>query len=114
MRQSVRECDAAWRAGHWATNLRSIGIEVVSAGEDFTEAQVRSLASLVTDIRKRYGIAPEGVIRHYDVTGKRCPAPYVDTSKRAALHAHICGGAAPSGVVVPLNPRATWPTWRGE
>lgn len=96
-RQSVKEGDTAWHAGHWQTNLHSVGIEVVSAGEDFTEAQVASLAALVADIRKRYGVAAQSVIRHFDVTGKHCPAPYVDASKWVALKARICGGGASSG-----------------
>ena len=85
LRQLVSEGDTAWHAGHWATNLCSVGIEVVSGGADFTEAQINTLATLVADIR------------HYDVTGKLCPAPYVDGSKWAALHERICGGAASSG-----------------
>lgn len=97
VRQSVRERDTAWHAGHWQTNLRSIGIEVVSAGEDFTEAQVNALAGLVADIRGRHGVAAESVIRHFDVTGKRCPAPYVDAAKWAALKARICGNAVSDG-----------------
>lgn len=96
VRQSVREADTAWHAGHWRTSLRSIGIEVVSAGEDFTEAQVEALASLVADIRGRYGVAKQSVIRHFDVTGKLCPAPYVDNAEWAALRARICGGGASS------------------
>ncbi len=96
VRQSVREYDTAWHAGHWQTNLRSIGIEVVSAGEDFAEAQIAALASLVGDTRGRCGIAEQGVIRHFDVTGKRCPAPYVDAAKWAVLKARICGGNASS------------------
>ncbi|MCH3967202.1 MAG: N-acetylmuramoyl-L-alanine amidase [Atopobiaceae bacterium] len=96
LRQSVREGDTAWHAGNWEVNLRSVGVEVVSAGEDFTEAQVATLASLVADLRARYGIGAGDVIRHYDVTGKLCPAPYVDAGKWAALHARICGGAAPA------------------
>ena len=50
----------------------------------------------------KYGIGASGVIRHYDVTGKLCPAPYVSASKWAALKAAITGGAAaPSGSVEP-------------
>lgn len=93
LRQSVAEGDTAWHAGHWATNLCSVGIEVVSGGSDFTEAQICTLAVLVADLRERYGISAENVIRHYDVTGKLCPAPYVDAAKWADLHARICGGA---------------------
>ena len=94
LRQSVSEGDTAWHAGHWGTNLCSVGIEVVSGGSDFTEAQIETLASLVAEIRSRCGIGAEDVIRHYDVTGKLCPAPYVDGGKWAALHARICGGNA--------------------
>ncbi len=97
LRQSVSEGDTAWHAGHWATNLCSVGIEVVSGGADFTEAQVRTLSALVADIRSRCGVTTDNVIRHYDVTGKLCPVPYVNGSKWAALHARICGGAASGG-----------------
>ena len=97
LRQSVAEGDTAWHAGHWATNLCSVGIEVVSGGSDFTDAQIRTLAELVADLRGRYGISAENVIRHYDVTGKLCPAPYVDAAKWAELHARICGGAVSAG-----------------
>ena len=97
LRQSVSEGDTAWHAGHWGTNLCSVGIEVVSGGSDFTEAQVGTLASLVAEIRSRCGIGAEDVIRHYDVTGKLCPAPYVDGGKWAALHARICGGNVSGG-----------------
>ncbi len=97
IRQSVSEGDTAWHAGHWATNLCSVGIEVVSGGSDYTEAQIEALSQLVDDIRSRCGVSADDVIRHYDVTGKLCPAPYVDGSKWAALHARICGGNASGG-----------------
>lgn len=103
VRQSVRESDTAWHAGNWPMNLMSVGIEVCSAGEDFTEAQVGALASLVRDLMAKYSLTPADVIRHYDVTGKRCPAPYVDAGKWARLHARITGGgaAAPSPAAPP-------------
>ncbi len=97
IRQSVSEGDTAWHAGHWGTNLCSVGIEVVSGGSDYTEAQINALSQLVADIRSRCGVSADDAIRHYDVTGKLCPAPYVDGSKWAVLHARICGGAASAG-----------------
>ena len=51
----------------------------------------------MAEIRSRCGISADNVIRHYDVTGKLCPAPYVDGVKWAALHARICGGNASGG-----------------
>lgn len=92
--QSVDEGDTAWHAGDWQMNLRSIGIENVSAGEDFTDAQVSTLREVVRELMAKYDIPAANVIRHYDVTGKLCPAPYVDASKWATLHATITGGAS--------------------
>lgn len=91
--QSVSESDTAWHAGKFAMNQRSVGIECVSAGEDFTEEQVATMAALVQDLMARYGIPASSVIRHYDVTGKECPAPYVDQGKWDVLHERIAGGA---------------------
>lgn len=95
--QSVAEGDTAWHAGDWQMNCRAIGIEVVSAGEDFSATEVEKLGWLVRKLMARYGIGASGVIRHYDVTGKLCPAPYVAASKWAALKAAITGGGASGG-----------------
>lgn len=65
-------------------------------------------------LRATYGILR--VIHHYDVTGKRCPAPYVNAGKWAVLKARITagsaavsgggsGGSAPSGSVANLAQR---------
>lgn len=94
--QSVSESDIAWHAGKWAMNCRSIGIENVSAGEDFTEAQIETLTALVRALMAKYGIPADHVIRHYDVTGKLCPAPYVDSAKWEALHSRITAGSTPA------------------
>lgn len=95
--QSVAEGDTAWHAGNWQMNCRAIGIEVVSAGEDFSATEVEKLGWLVRKLMAKYGIGASGVIRHHDVTGKLCPAPYVAASKWAALKAAITGGAASGG-----------------
>ena len=87
--QSVSEADTAWALGDWDSNQRAISIEVVSAGQDFTASEISELRWLVRDIMARYGIPASRVIRHYDVTGKRCPAPYVDASKWAKLRKEI-------------------------
>lgn len=111
--QSVVEGDTAWHAGDWQMNCRAIGIEVVSAGEDFSATEVEKLGWLVRKLMAKYGIGASGVIRHYDVTGKLCPAPYVAAPKWAALKAAITGGgssggttsAAPGGTVAELARR---------
>ena len=95
--QSVAESDTAWHAGNWAMNQRSIGIEVCSAGV-FTNAEIERLTWLVQHLMKKYNIPASRVIRHYDVTGKKCPAYYVDNTKWKDLHARITTGkvSAPS------------------
>lgn len=105
--QSVAEGDTAWHAGDWQMNCRAIGIEVVSAGEDFSATEVEKLGWLVRRLMAKYGIGASGVIRHYDVTGKLCPAPYVAASKWAALKAATTGGVVSGGTVVELARRVT-------
>ena len=104
--QSVAEGDTAWHAGDWQMNCRAVGIEVVSAGEDFSATEVEKLGWLVRKLVAKYGIGASGVIRHYDVTGKLCPAPYVAASKWAALKAAITGGVV-SGGTTPAAPDGT-------
>ena len=77
------------------TNYNSIGIEcgvcysdtsVKEASGDsdqwyFTTETQESLVWLVDKLMKEYGIGIDHVIRHYDVTGKICPNPYVKNNK---------------------------------
>ena len=87
--QSVRECDTAWHCGaraYWHPECRndnSIGIEMCSRkradGSYYIKPDtVANAAALAKDIMQRYGIDTDHVLRHYDVTGKRCPMPWVD------------------------------------
>ena len=87
--QSVRECDTAWHCGaraYWHPECRngnSIGIEMCSRkradGSYYIKPEtVANAAALAREIMQRYGIDTEHVVRHYDVTGKRCPMPWVD------------------------------------
>ena len=87
--QSVREGDTAWHCGaraYWHPECRndnSIGIEMCSRkradGSYYIKPEtVANAAALAKDIMQRYGIDADHVLRHYDVTGKRCPMPWVD------------------------------------
>ena len=87
--QSVRECDTAWHCGaraYWhpeCRNANSIGIEMCSRkradGSYYIKPEtVANAAALAREIMQRYGIDTEHVVRHYDVTGKHCPMPWVD------------------------------------
>lgn len=63
------------------TNTNSIGIEMcdtIKNGKHEVSAKTRANAiALGKEIVKKYGIKKENVIRHFDVTGKNCPAYFV-------------------------------------
>jgi len=66
------------------TNYNSIGIENgVCFDSDwyFTTETQESLVWLVNNLMSEYGIDKDHVIRHWDVTGKNCPAPYVANNR---------------------------------
>lgn len=74
------------------SNANCVHIEVVSSGEDFTEAQIAALSELVPQLMREFGIPPERVVRHYEASRKLCPKPYIDNAKWRALHARITSG----------------------
>ena len=91
--QSVEDGDIAWHCGAKAyrhpecRNSNSIGIELCvrnkgsQAAESrdwyFEEATVTAVTMLTMELMEKYGVPADRVIRHYDVTGKICPNPYV-------------------------------------
>ena len=94
--QSVKLSDTAWHCGgplesehhpykNICTNSNSIGIELCSRKANgkyyFEENTVTNAVALVKELMSKYAIDNEHVIRHYDVTGKNCPAPFVETEE---------------------------------
>lgn len=72
-------------------NADTIHIEVCykrQSGE-FEEKSIAALGELVRSLMKKYSIPAVKVVRHYDLTGKLCPAYYVDEARWAALHERI-------------------------
>ncbi|MEC4272476.1 N-acetylmuramoyl-L-alanine amidase [Adlercreutzia sp. R25] len=82
------------------TNTNSIGVEVVSNGEDFTAAQRASLSKLYAHCCSILG-RKLNVVRHYDASRKYCPSPYVDSSKWGSLKTEILGGQPTQAVNKP-------------
>lgn len=91
--QSVKESDTAWHCGATlykhalCRNYNSIGIELCSRIDKygvyyFKNETIINAVKLTKELMAKYNIPIENVIRHYDVTGKVCPAPMV---KDAAL-----------------------------
>lgn len=53
---------------------------------------VQNAAELVADLCKRFKLSTDKIVRHYDVTNKSCPAPWVsDSSKLAAFRKKVDG-----------------------
>lgn len=82
--QSVQDTDTAWHCGSnnprhpYCRNANSIGVEMCNSVGGVPEAVRARTAAFVRQKMKEYGIDSSHVLRHYDVTGKRCPAPWVD------------------------------------
>ncbi|MEK5503078.1 peptidoglycan recognition protein family protein [Bacillus sp. FSL M8-0168] len=64
-------------------NTTAIGVEmcVEKDGKIHSET-VQNAAELVADLCKRYGLSTDRIVRHYDVTSKNCPAPWVSDSSQ--------------------------------
>ena len=109
--QSVEDGDVAWHCGASSykhaecRNTNSIGIELCvrtkgSQAADskdwyFEDATVKAAIELTKYLMQKYGVPASHVIRHYDVTGKICPNPYVyNTTKHTwdAFKKAIAGG----------------------
>lgn len=96
--QSVEDEDIAWHCGAKSyrhaecRNSNSIGIELCvrnkgSLAADskdwyFEDATVDSAIHLTRYLMEKYHVDAARVLRHYDVTGKICPNPYVYNSTK--------------------------------
>lgn len=88
--QSVGPADCAWHCGSETgiyysecRNDSAIGIELCchkdAAGSwYFDSITVEKAAELTKQLMREYSIGAEHVLRHYDVTHKCCPAPFVN------------------------------------
>ena len=90
--QSVAPENCAWHCGsetgiyyHPCRNDSSIGIEMCCHNNNgnwyFDDITVEKTIELTRWLMSEYGIGAENVIRHYDVTHKTCPAPFVADEK---------------------------------
>ena len=82
--QSVQDTDTAWHCGSnnprhpYCRNANSIGVEMCNSVGGVPEAVRDRTAAFVRQKMAEYGIDVDHVLTHYLVTGKRCPAPWVD------------------------------------
>ena len=86
--QSVEDTDTAWHCGAKSykhpkcRNDNSVGIEMCSEKDDkgqyyINQATQNRTIRLIKVLMGKYNIPIENVLRHYDVTGKICPEPFV-------------------------------------
>ena len=93
---SVPADDTAWHCGgglqgtgghQWyglCTNSNSIGIEMCLLDKNgkVKQGTVTRCITLVKYLMEKYQIPSQNVVRHYDVTGKNCPMPFVNDSDK--------------------------------
>ena len=88
--QSVKDTDVAWHCGSdhpahpYCRNANSMGVEMCDSVGAVPAATMARTAALVRELMGLYNIPADHVLRHYDVTGKRCPAPWVDSPREWA------------------------------
>lgn len=91
--RSVRDMNVAWHCGSmngykhkYCRNTNSIGIEMCSRIDSngkfyIKEETIANAIELTKFLMEKYDIPVDNVIRHYDVTGKMCPKPFVEEEK---------------------------------
>lgn len=107
--QSVEDLGIAWAVGgkKWAdchrtgggtlfltaNNYNTLSIELCDNRRDgrimATEATLERAAKLARALMEKYNIPIERVIRHFDVSGKHCPAYFMDNNAWEAFKARL-------------------------
>ena len=87
--QSVKDGDTAWHCGRErggsyyndCRNANSIGIEMCSVKRNgvyvIPEDTMKRAAKLTRELMAKYHVTVSRVCRHYDVTRKNCPEPWI-------------------------------------
>ncbi len=88
--QSVEDKDTSWHCGTKGTyyhtkcrNENSIGIELCSKKDKynkfyFEKKTLENAIYLINLLLKKYNISKQNILRHYDITHKNCPLPFVE------------------------------------
>ena len=86
--QSIEDKNIAWHCGakkykhSTCRNSNSLGVELCSRKDSkgnyyFMDKTVDNAVELIKMLMAKYNVPIANVIRHYDVTGKNCPEPFV-------------------------------------
>ncbi|WP_310877187.1 peptidoglycan recognition protein family protein [Priestia megaterium] len=95
-------------------NQYSIGIEMcIEKDGSFHPETLKKSEDVAAELCRRYKLDPqEDIVRHYDVTAKNCPAPWVSDSSgfkkfKANVSAKLNGGKLPSQPAQDVAPTPT-------
>ena len=82
----------AWHAGNAEGNATSLGIEVIPCNKEgtFSQSSIDTLRELIKYLRGTIARALP-LKRHFDWSGKQCPAWYVDEERWKSLKEQIGG-----------------------
>jgi uncharacterized protein YraI len=77
--QTVEFNDSSWHCGdgygrNGITNQNSIGVEICVNSDGNYEKAIENTLDLVRYLMKEFNISLDKVVRHYDASGKNCPA----------------------------------------
>lgn len=123
--RSVRDKDKAWHCGGKTyyhakcRNSNALGIELCSRKDKSgayyfkPETIVRAVA-LTRAKMAEYGIPPEHVVRHYDVTHKMCPAPFVQDAAAWQAFKNALTAREDSDAMETYKTIANAPDWARE
>lgn len=85
--QCVEDANISWGVGALkykhkeCRNANCINIEMCCKKANgkwyFEQATINSTVELVKELMKKYNIPQANILRHFDITGKTCPEPYV-------------------------------------
>lgn len=104
--QSVKDEFVAWHAGTRGTyyhpearNANSIGVELCSRKDEngkyyFKPETVANAIKITKELMGKYNIDAGHIVRHYDVTHKNCPAPFVEDPSQWSEFKRMLGGSA--------------------
>lgn len=91
--QCVDDSNIAWHCGankyyhDDCRNKNSIGVEMCCKKDDegnlyITDKTIENTQELILYLMEKYGIKEENVLRHWDITHKICPAPFVNDENK--------------------------------
>ena len=86
--QSIEDKNIAWHCGakkykhSTCRNSNSLGVELCSRKDSkgnfyFMDKTVDNAVELVKMLMTKYNVPIANILRHYDITGKNCPEPFV-------------------------------------